>query len=795
MKQAAANTANPQVDLVLSCPTATATVQFGACPGGKLAFAIAAAGVYVESSTVATTKVPAYAAATHVFEPYQNAVAVVICTIAETPGLSVTYSTDPCTRSHAVVAGPAAVAVASSSSSGSSHAGSSASSSGASDSGASSGSSGGASGSSASSGSSSSGGAAGGSASGSSASGSSGAGATPRTGLALSCTSASAPVPFAACPGGKLVYAIPTVGVYVESSTVPTTTIPSYSAATHVFQPYQNAVAIVICTIAETPGLSVTYSSDPCTRSHALIAGPAAGGSSSSSGSSTSGSTDVLTYHNDSMRTGQNLTETVLTPGNVSSSGFGLLRMLAADGSVDATPLVVSKLTIANALHNVVYVATENDSVYAYDADSGQLLKKVSLLGANETASDDLNCWTYSPEIGITATPVIDRSAGPNGTMFLVAMSKDGSGNHYQRLHALDLATLADRITPVVIQASFPGTAYGANGEVSFDASLYTERGALLLSQGQIFTAWASHCDSGNYTGWIIAYSESTLTRTQVINLTPNGTQGAIWDVGGIAADGSGGLYTLLGNGLFDTTLNSGNFPARGDYGNSAVRMDMSGGSLAVTDYFSSWDTTAQSVANVDLGSGSPLLIPDQVDATGTTRHLMLAAGKDHNLYLLDRDDMGRYNGNAGTSVDTIYQELPAALPQALFSAPVYFNGSIYFADSGGTLKQYALAAARLPTTPNSQSSTVFAYPGASPSVSASGSGNAIVWAAESHAGSPAVLHAYNPANLAIEFYDSTQAPGGRDAFGTGNKFITPVTANGKVFIGTPSGVAVFGLL
>jgi hypothetical protein len=275
---------------------------------------------------------------------------------------------------------------------------------------------------------------------------------------------------------------------------------------------------------------------------------------------------------------------------------------------------------------------------------------------------------------------------------------------------------------------------------------------------------------------------------------TANPRSPRVWDVGGIAADSTGALYTLLGNGLFDTTLTSENFPANGNYGNAAVKLSMGSGTLAVSDYFTSWNTTAQSLANLDLGSGSPLLLPDQVDATGMTRHLMLVAGKDENLYLLDRDDMGKYNGNAGTSSDAIYQEVTAALAQPVFSAPAYFNGSIYFADSGGTLKQYMLASGRLPATPTSQSTAIFAYPGASPSVSANGSSNAIVWATETHQGSPAVLRAYNAANLAIEYYDSTQAAGNRDAFGTGNKFITPVIANGRVFVGTPVGVAVFGL-
>src|SRR5579863_591352 len=198
--------------------------------------------------------------------------------------------------------------------------------------------------------------------------------------------------------------------------------------------------------------------------------------SSSSSGGTTSGgagTTDVLTYHNDSMRTGQYLTETTLTPANVTSASFGLLHVLAADGLVDAAPLVVSQLSVGGVLHNVVYVATENDSVYAYDADSGTLLKQVSLLATGETPSDSRSCNQVTPQIGITSTPVIDRSAGPNGTLYVVAMSKDSGGSYFQRLHALDLVTLTDRIAPVVIQATYPGA-------TTFAPDQYKERGALL---------------------------------------------------------------------------------------------------------------------------------------------------------------------------------------------------------------------------------------------------------------------------------------------------------------------------
>jgi hypothetical protein len=497
-------------------------------------------------------------------------------------------------------------------------------------------------------------------------------------------------------------------------------------------------------------------------------------------------------YHNDVMRTGQNLTETTLTPSNVNSSSFGLLRVLSADDPVDATPLIVSALTVKGSLHNVVYVATEHDSVYAYDADSGALLANVSLLGANETPSDTRSCDQVEPEIGITATPVIDRSVGPNGALFVVAMSKDNNGNYYQRLHALDLVSLDDLFAPAVIAATYPGSGENSvNGVQTFDPAQYKERGALLLLAGQIYTVWASHCDREPYNGWIISYNEAALARTAVLNYTPNGDEGAIWDATGLAADSNGALYALAGNGTFDTTLTGAGFPSQADYGNSAMKLTASGTTLGVADYFTTYSTVSESAADVDLGSGSPLILPDQVNASGQTQHLLIGGGKDGNLLVLNRDNLGKFNPNS----NAVYQALSGALPGGLYSAPVYFNGGIYVADSGGTLKAFTLSQAVLSASPSSQSTAQFAYPGASPAISANGSSNAIVWAVLSSMNGAAVLHAYNPANLAQEYYNSTQAANNRDAFGNGEKYITPVIANGKVFIGTPSGVAVFGPL
>jgi hypothetical protein len=514
-------------------------------------------------------------------------------------------------------------------------------------------------------------------------------------------------------------------------------------------------------------------------------------GSSSGSGSVATG-TDVLTYHYDNQRTGQNLKESALTPAKVTVASFGLLHMLAADDPVDAAPLIVTNVRIAASAHNVVYVVTEKDSVYAFDADSGALLVHVSLLASGETPSGTHSCGQVSPEIGITSTPVVDRSQGPNGTLYVVAMSQDSSSTYHQRLHALDLTTLADRVAAVDIAANAPGTgSNNQNGVMTFSPGDYKERGALLAVGGKIYTAWASHCDQAFYNGWIIVYDEADLTRTAVLNYTPDGTKGAIWNVAGLTADSSGNIYGMVGNGTFDTTLTNAGLPVGGDYGNAIMKMQPSGSALSVVDYYTAANTVSESTQDVDLGSGSPMLLPDLTDASGTTRHLLIGAGKDGNLLLIDRDHMGQFNGTS----DTAYQRLSGGLPGGLFAAFAYFGGSVYVADVGGTLKAFSLDQARLSASPTSQSQATFAFPGSSPSVSANGQNDAIVWTVTSNTGQAAILHAYNPANLAQEYYNSSQAANGRDAFGNGEKFITPVVANGKVFIGTPSGVAMFGQL
>ena len=466
---------------------------------------------------------------------------------------------------------------------------------------------------------------------------------------------------------------------------------------------------------------------------------------------------DVLTWHNDVARTGQNLSEAILTPALVNSTNFGLIANVVVDGKVDAQPLYASAITLpGQGTHNILYIATEHDSMYAVNADSGTIYWQKSLLGAGETTSDDRNCGQVTPEIGITSTPVIDRSAGAHGTIFLVAMSKDASGNYYQRIHALDLTTGAEQAnSPVVVQATYPGTGDGSsNGVVSFSPGQYKERPGLLLLNGTLYTSWGSHCDDRPYAGWLMAYSENTLKQTSVIDFAPNGSDAALWNAGaGPAADSSGNIYVALANGTFDTTLTAAGFPSGGDYGNAVAKLALQNGKLNVLDYWTMYNSDSESNGDVDLGSGGLMVLPNQVDSTATTRHLAVAAGKDNNLYLVDRDKMGHYDA---TNDGTIYQQLSGALPGGVWSSPAYFNGNIYYGSVGSNLRAFQLSQARLVTSAVQTTNTTFAYPGTTPSVSAYGAANGIVWATENT--NPAVLHAYEAGNLDTELYNSNQA-------------------------------------
>jgi len=524
----------------------------------------------------------------------------------------------------------------------------------------------------------------------------------------------------------------------------------------------------------------------------------------------------VLTYHNDNGRSGLNPDETTLTTANVNSASFGQVGSMAVSGLVDAEPLYVGSLNMNGAVHNVLFVATERDMVYAFDADTFALLWQQSVLGANESASDDRSCTQIDPNIGITTTPVIDRSAGPNGTIFLVAMSKDSNSNYHHRLHALDLVTHAElNGGPTEVQASVPGTATGAvAGVVTFDPAQYKERSSLLLVKGAIYTVWSSHCDNPNYTGWVISYNESTLQRQSILNVTANGTtqagrEGGMWMAGsGPAADTADAIYFSVGNGTFDTTLNGSGFPINGDYGNGFVKMTVSGNSLSVADYFAMHNAcctpSSESNNDQDLGSGGVMLLPDLQDNANRTWHLAVGAGKDGFIYVVNRDSMGKFNA---LNDKAIYQKVndpngdssgTGPLGGGIWSAPAYFNNTVYYGPNGNKLMAFSISNALLATAPTSMTTTSFVYPGTTPSVSANGTANGIVWALERVAnnGSTGTLHAYDATNLTSEMYNSNQA-GSRDKFSDDkpDKFVTPMVANGRVYVGTPNAVVVFGLL
>jgi hypothetical protein len=499
---------------------------------------------------------------------------------------------------------------------------------------------------------------------------------------------------------------------------------------------------------------------------------------------------DVIMHHYDMGRTGLDANESILTHANVNYKQFGLLHILSVDGVVDAEPLMLTNFEIGGKVRDVLYVVTEHDSVYAFDAATYAQLWKTSVLGANETPSGDFGCGQISPEIGITATPVIDRSFGAHGAIFVVGMTEDNAGNYHQRLHALDIVTGAElEHSPSEVAATYPGTGSNStNGEVIFDPSLYAERAGLLLLNGELYLGWTSHCDAGAYTGWLMAYSESTLKQTSVLNLTPNGSEGSIWMAGsGLAADSDGYIYFLDANGTFDPTLNSKGFPVNNDFGNGFIKVSTSGGKLAVADYFEMYDTVNESNNDEDLGSGGALVLPDMKDASGAVHHLAVGAGKDSNIYVVNRDAMGKFNPNSDSG---IYQEVDGAIGGA-WSMPAYYNGKIYYAASGDEMKAFNIVDAKLSTSPNYQSNNSFGYPGATPSISAAVNENGVVWAVDTS--SEAILHAYEAFDL-NEIYNTTQAPNNRDQFGYAH-FSTPMVANGRVYVGVQGGVAVFGLL
>ncbi len=519
----------------------------------------------------------------------------------------------------------------------------------------------------------------------------------------------------------------------------------------------------------------------------------------------------VLTYHNDNARTGANTNETQLTLANVNTNNFGLLMKYDVDAFAYTQPLFVPGVKIpGQGAHDVVYVATENDSVYAFDANSnadvtGGLLWHVSLGdGINIVTNHEFGGRYHNnvlqdmlPRVGITGTPVIDAASG---TLFVVALNREATAtatNYYQRLHALNIATGEEQpYSPVVITASFPGTGLGSSGGmVKFDAKQQNERCALTLAGGILYVAYSSYADTDPYHGWIIGFNAANLQplANQVFNTTPNATkkafgphaaEGALWmGGGGLCVDANSNIFFEVANGSFDEDKGGE------DYGDSFMRLSSSNG-LAVADYFTPFNQAALQSADADLGSGGPVLLPDDVGSAAHP-HLIVGGGKEGKIYVVDRDNMGHYNPS---NDDQVVQWFQAGVGK-LFSTPAYFNHQLYCQGIGGVLKSFTVSNGLFTSVPSSASETSFSGFGTTPSISANGTSNAIVWTIQSDGavrGTSAVLHAYNATNLAQELYNSRQLPD-RDNPGNAVKMTVPTVANGKVFVGAQYALSIFG--
>jgi hypothetical protein len=512
---------------------------------------------------------------------------------------------------------------------------------------------------------------------------------------------------------------------------------------------------------------------------------------------------NVTTWRYDTTRAGQNTNETQLTPTTVNSTQFGKLFSYPVDGYVYAQPLYVGSLNIAGVVHNVLFVATEHDSVFAFDADKNQQLWKASLLdtahgaasGATTVPSGDLGTNDITPEVGITGTPVIDATAG---TLYVVSKTKE-SGLYVHRLHALDLLTGNEKSgSPITVQASVPGNGTGSvNGSIAFLPQWELNRTGLLLFNGHVYVAFAAHGDNGNYHGWIFSYDATTLQQTAVFNASPNGKGNGIWHSGAaVAADTVNGVPRIFfATGNFFNTGNGDPNPTRPytttqNYSNAIVRMDVTNGGMAVSDEWTPFDQAQLSNADTDQTSGGILLLPDQTQ--GSVLHELIQVGKNGRIEVLDRDNLGGYN----TTANSIVQEITGQIG-GMWSTPAYWNNNVYFWASGDTLKQFKLTNGVLSGTPVAKGSVSSSFPGVSPVISSNGTTGGIVWAVRSdgyNSGSPTILYAFDATNVATQFYNSTQNAT-RDTAGKPVKFVVPMVNNGKVYVGAQGEVDVYGIL
>lgn len=484
--------------------------------------------------------------------------------------------------------------------------------------------------------------------------------------------------------------------------------------------------------------------------------------------------TNVVTYHNDNARTGQYLNELLLSPSNVAPGQFGKRFTLPVDGAVYAQPLYLARVKVAGkALHNILFVVTAHDSIYAFDADDEsttgtQPLWKVSLIDASNNVTTvpaaDVNCPVI-PELGILGTPVIDSVAG---TLYLIAETKEQGNSYVFRLHALDVANGSERAgSPAVIQPA------------GFVPVLHKQRTALLLANGVIYSSWSGHCDLGAFHGWVLAHDATSLQPVGVFNDTPTDRGASFWSGGsGPAGDTDGSVFVVSANGDFD-----GNIPAS-RYDESVLKLSAAP-QLTVADMFAPFNQETLDAGDFDLGSSGALLLPDE---TGSAAHprLLFTSGKEGRLYLLDRQNLG----GAQTGSDAKALASLPVLKTATFGSAAYFNGSIFLGPKDSPMVAFPVAAAELASTPSAQGSTSLGVQGATPSISANGSQNGLVWAISGNNGG--TLIGYRASDLTEVFNSSLQPT---DALGGYAEFAVPAIADGKVFAGTFSTVSIYGEL
>jgi len=572
--------------------------------------------------------------------------------------------------------------------------------------------------------------------------------------------------------------------VTISQSQLFTATISGGSATLTWFVDGIQGGSASVGTIVSTDAATALYSPSASTKpgSHNVTAKPSSGTISPAAAVVVTDLAGVFTYHNDNARTGQNTKEYALTPALVSTATFGKLFSCPLDspGYVYAEPLYVANLTMNDGkTHNVVFLATESDWVYAYDADSNscQQLWKKSMLAAGETTvptADTLEMKDLTPEIGITSTPVIDINSG---IIYVCAKSKDSNAHYHHRLHAINITSGAEPINPVEITAP------------TFVPLFHLQRPALLLNNGTVYLAFGSHGDKRTYRGWIMGYDSATLSQKFVWSSTsPNSNnRGSIWQSGnGVASDSSGNIYVEIADGAFDADKGGSN------YSDSVVKLTRTGG---VLDFFTPSDQSTLVVNDIDLGSSGVILLPDSLGSTAHP-HLLLATGKTGILYLLDQANLGKFNSSSNQDIQEVsVKPNTTKIHAGFFGQPAYWNGNLYTAAVGDFLKQFAIANGAISVPEQSRSSNIYALRGATPTISASGTTGGIVWAVDvsAYPSGPAVLNAYDATNVSTRLYDSPSR--GKGAAGKAVKFVVPTVANGKVYVGTQSQLDVYGLL